>query len=173
MSVNYRIIAISGGVALLVAGALASPVFFPAALAEDAPRQVLASAKDMFAPPKFDPKTLRKFDIVLDDSVSTEVTHQAVVTKIGFGKRTIVSIVTTPSGTYSSDAIGSPYVRYPGVDVAPADDIWPSGQHDRVRVSSSESPWGKSTSISVQSGSFTYYKQVFTPAPGQHRHRIW
>lgn len=51
------------------------------------------------------------------DWVSTSVTASATVTKIGYGRTTAVTISTTATGTYSSDALGSPHVLYPGITV--------------------------------------------------------
>ena len=95
--------------------------------------------------------------------MSTDVQRTQIVKKIGFGQRTIVAIVTTPSGTYSSDAITSPYVRYPGIDV--------HGRHwcgcafgGHVSVSMMTDQWGTWTSTWTQSGSFTYMNSTFKPA---------
>ena len=55
--------------------------------------------------------------IVLDDTVSTEIKSTRVVKKIGHGRTSMVEIVTTPSGTYSTDGLLSPHVRYPGIEV--------------------------------------------------------
>ena len=43
--------------------------------------------------------------------MSTKVQRVATEQKNNNNQRTMVAIVTTPSGTYSSDAIVSPYVR--------------------------------------------------------------
>jgi len=48
-----------------------------------------------------------------------DVVSRAAVTKIGFGKTSTVDILTTPAGSYSSDAVFSPNVRYPGVNIRP------------------------------------------------------
>ena len=64
--------------------------------------------------------TLRKFDgryfaIGTEPSVSLEPLSSATVRKIGYGWTTFVNVVTTSSGTYSTDGLISPHVRYPGV----------------------------------------------------------
>ena len=41
------------------------------------------------------------------------------IKKIGYGEVSYVTVSTTPSGTYSSDSLASPYVRYPGIRVVP------------------------------------------------------
>lgn len=59
----------------------------------------------------------REFSITRDESVSMEVEFQYQMKKIGYGRETIVNIVRSPSGTYSSDALISNNVIYPGVTV--------------------------------------------------------
>ena len=118
MAFPIRTVFLSGALAGLVAGAIAAPAFFPAAFAAEPQKHILDTASEIFPKP-FDPKALRKFDIIVDDSVSTKALRTETVSKIGFGQRSMVAIVTTSSGTYSSDAIASPYVRYPGIDVVP------------------------------------------------------
>jgi hypothetical protein len=117
MSENVRSIALIGGIGAVVAGALASPLLFPTVFASEPQKHLLASAETLFPPP-FDPSQLKKFAITFGDSVSTEPQSTQTVSKIGFGHKSVVSIVTTTSGTYSSDGIASPHVLYPGIDVA-------------------------------------------------------
>lgn len=62
---------------------------------------------------------LVKFDVVFEPNVSQEPLGSSVVRKIAFGKTTFVTVATTASGVYSSDAVGSPHVRYPGIHVTP------------------------------------------------------
>ena len=168
MSVDKRVVAISAGVAVLVAGLLATPAMFPQAFANEPQSQLLDTSKDLFPPTRaFDPKSLRKYDVDLnEDVVSTEVTHRDVVSKIGFGQRTIVSIITTPSGTYSSDALVSPYVRYPGIDVTPRPATFYYGGYGKPQVSTgiNTTPYGTYKWSSVTTGSFTYYSSSFTRA---------
>lgn len=57
------------------------------------------------------------YSVHYDDSVSTEPVSQATVRKIAGGKTSIVSISTTATGTYSSEALFSPHVLYPGITV--------------------------------------------------------
>ena len=157
LAFQIRTVFLSGGIAAIVAGALAAPAFFPAAFAAEPQKHLLDRAIDMFPRP-FNPKSLKKFDITLDPGVSTDVQRTQIVSKIGFGQRTSVAIVTTPSGTYSSDAITSPYVRYPGIDVAPRE---PSGHYS---YSTQTSKWGTRVWSKLDYGSFTYLTFTFTPA---------
>lgn len=163
MTFPVRTVFLSGALAGLVAGAIAAPAFFPAAFAAEPQKHLLDTASEIFPKP-FDPKSLRKFDITLDASVSTDVQHAATVQKIGFGKRTIVSIVTTPSGTYSSDAIASPNVRYPGIDVALTDDEECGCNSQHFWFGTATTPYGTRTWSHITSGSFTFITSTFTPA---------
>jgi hypothetical protein len=161
MAFPIRTVFLSGGLAAIIAGALVAPSLFPAAFAAEPQKHLLDAASEFFPKP-FDPSTLRKFDISVDDSVSTKVQRSDTVQKIGFGKRTIVSIVTTPSGTYSSDAIASPYVRYPGIDVSLDEHCDCSPPHSTFGVATS--PYGTRIWSYVNSGSFTFITSTFTPA---------
>ncbi|MCB1516412.1 MAG: hypothetical protein KDJ19_02175 [Hyphomicrobiaceae bacterium] len=75
------------------------------------------------------------YDITVDDSVSTEVISHSQIRKIGYGHEKQVTVATTPSGTYSTDALFNPHVLYPGIHVRNADGdiqaimshIWRSG----------------------------------------------
>lgn len=156
MRVEFRTVAISAVAALAIAGGLASPVLFPQAFANEPQHQLVRTAKDIFPPP-FDPSKLKKFDIELADTVSTEPLRTQYVKKIAFGRPTTVTIITTSSGTYSSDAITSPHVLYPGIDVA--------RKHGgaRFHLATSSTPRGTFTWTVISSGSFTYYNSSFAP----------
>src|SRR5690349_17723960 len=84
------------------------------AVAEEPVKAVASAIGDLF-PPSVDPKMFRHYKISFDDSVSTEVSRTQVVKKIAGGRKSDVTIVTTPSGTYSTDGLLSPNVRYPGI----------------------------------------------------------
>ena len=90
------------------------------ALAEDRPA---AGVEELFAPPPLDMSVFRRYDISFDDTVSTEVLRTETVRKIGFGRVTDVWIATTGSGVYSSDAMVSPNIRYPGITVTPLEEV--------------------------------------------------
>jgi len=157
MSVEIRTVAICAGLAIAVAGTLATPAVFPQAFANEPQHQLVRTAEEIFPPP-FDPRKLRKYDVVFDDSVSTKVLRTQVVSKISFGHRSAVTIVTTASGTYSSDALTSPNVRYPGIDVTPKYDT------TNFAFSSFTTPFGTGTSSTITAGSFTYYTYSFARA---------
>lgn len=70
----------------------------------------------------FDPSKLVRFgddfySVNVEPGVSGQVTEEHVIRKIGMGRTSFVHIVTTPTGTYSSDGLASPYIRYPGIEV--------------------------------------------------------
>lgn len=108
---------ITGGsiVALLAAGMLAIPSILPAALADEEPAKTLLGASNELWPPRFDTDNLVKYDFTVEPSVSTDVVKTRTVRKIGYGRTEFVEIFTTPTGTYSSDGLDSPQIRYPGI----------------------------------------------------------
>jgi hypothetical protein len=116
---NYvRMIAIGGTIGVLTAGSLALAPAVIAAVNEKPVETVVAGTiQELFPPEAINPKIFRKYDIVLGDGVSTDVQRSQTVRKIGYGYSRNVTIVTTPSGTYSSDGLLSPNVRYPGIEV--------------------------------------------------------
>lgn len=58
------------------------------------------------------------YSVTYEEGVSTAATETATVRKIGYGTTTVVNVTTTTSGVYSSDAMTSPHIRYPGVFVS-------------------------------------------------------
>jgi hypothetical protein len=157
MSDYVRMIAIGGTIGALVAGTLGLPGLI-GAIAEEPKQAVVSTIEELFAPP-FDPEVFKRYAITLGESVSTEVKSTSVVKKIAFGRTTSVSISTTASGTYSSDALLSPNVRYPGIEVTPK-----HGRSGSFWYSSSTSPRGTGSWMSFSSGSITYYTYSFKPA---------
>lgn len=59
----------------------------------------------------------RDYDVQYDDWVDTTPTARSRVKKIEFGRVSYVDITTTSTGTYSSDALFSDNVQYPGISV--------------------------------------------------------
>lgn len=123
MSKLFRAIIIGSSIGICGIGVLTAPLFLQSTLANDTvqlPDAVAAPMEKLFPrAPAFDLSRLRKFDISVDASVSTVPLQTVTIQKFGFGVRQSVTIATTATGTYSSDAITSPYVRYPGVHVTP------------------------------------------------------
>lgn len=109
-----RVLAIGGTIGALVAGSLAAPQFLSAAAEE--PVKAVSSTLKLLFPDAVDAKMFRKYKITFDDSISTDVKRTQVVKKIGHGRTSEVTIVTTPSGTYSTDGLLSPHVQYPGIE---------------------------------------------------------
>ncbi len=105
----------------LTAGVLALVALVPTAMraVADEPRQAVVASIEKLFPPPFDARVFRKYAIEFGPDISTDIIATRSVTKIGFGRMTKVAIVTTSSGTYSSDGLVSPHVRYPGIAVAP------------------------------------------------------
>ena len=157
MGITFRTSLIGTVLGVVAAGVAAAPALFPQAFADEPQSHLLDTAKDLFPAP-FDMKRLRHFDIAIDDSVSTTPDKVTVIKKYGFGQKTIVSIIKTPTGTYSSDALVSPNVRYPGIEVTP------KHRHGGWSFSSLTTPYGTGTWTNLSSGSFTWYHYSFTPA---------
>jgi len=111
-----RIVAIGGTAGMLIAGSLAAPMFWQKALASE-PAKVATVFTDILPRQPYDPSGLLKLDVEIGSGVSTDIRRSAIVSKISYGHREYVSIIQTPSGTYSSDALTSRNVRYPGIDV--------------------------------------------------------
>ncbi|HTM79019.1 MAG TPA: hypothetical protein VL133_15515 [Devosia sp.] len=81
-----------------------------AAIADEAPVGIDASSLV-----KFDG---RDYDVQYDDWVDTTPTNKARIKKIEFGRVSYVDITTTSTGTYSTDAMFSDNIQYPGISVA-------------------------------------------------------
>jgi hypothetical protein len=116
---TLRMIAIGGAIGALFVGTLTAPQFMRA-VADDHVEAIeiaAATVDDLFGPGTVDSKAFRKYDITIDDTVSTEIKSTRVIKKIAHGRTSMVEIVTTPTGTYSTDGLQSPHVRYPGIEV--------------------------------------------------------
>ncbi len=104
-----------GFIGLLVAGVFALPSVLPPAMAQEEPMRTLLKTGDEIFQDDFDPKSFFKPNWTIEDSVSTDILSEQVIRKIEFGRMTFVRVVTTASGTYSSDAMDSPHILYPGI----------------------------------------------------------
>ena len=74
------------------------------------------------SPAGFDPANLVRFEgrnytVENEDWVATEPLSTARVKKVEAGRVSYVTITTTATGTYSTDAMFSNHVQYPGIDV--------------------------------------------------------
>lgn len=115
-----RPIAIGGAIGLLAAGMLALPTMLPPTLAHEEPaRTLLSTSNELFPRPLSADMFVKPPRFITEPYVATEVIREATVRKIGFGKTEFVRIATTATGTYSSDALDSPHVLYPGFHVNP------------------------------------------------------
>lgn len=160
---KVRVIAIGGTVGAIVAGCIVAPAVVQA-FAEEPAKVATTDFTQIFTQTKpFNPDELVKFHITAGPGVSTTVTKTAVVAKISYGHREWVSIVTTPSGTYSSDALTSPYVRYPGIDVTSAD-----ASENAQSYATFSTPSGMGSWTSITRGSITWFDYSFTPAKHFH-----
>jgi len=94
------------------------------ALAAIGPGMVIEVLADEFVPTGIDPSRLVKFEdrqynVSYEDWVATDPTSTVRVKKVEAGKVSYVSITTTATGTYSTDAMFSRHVQYPGISVEP------------------------------------------------------
>lgn len=102
------------------------------ALATTGPGAVLEVFADEAAQviaPGFDTSKLVKFEgrtyaVTADAGVSQDPLSTQTVKKIEGGRVTYVTITTTATGTYSSDAMFSPNVQYPGIGVEELSPSW-------------------------------------------------
>jgi hypothetical protein len=107
---------LTGGLAgFLMAGTLALPSVLPPAVADEEPARTLLKTADQIFPKPIDGDTFAKPEWTVEPWVSTDVISQTSVRKIGYGRTTFVAISKTATGTYSSDGLQSPYIRYPGI----------------------------------------------------------
>ena len=155
--IDKTMIVVGAAVGTFVAGTLAAPQFFPAAFAAEPQSHLLDRGKDLFPLP-FDTNRLRKFNFTFEAPFSAEAQRVDTVKKIGFGHKDTVTIVTTPSGVYSSDAITSPYVKYPGIEVTP------KHRYRSWSYSSWVSSYGSGSWTRFNSGSIIYYTYTFKQA---------
>lgn len=89
----------------------------PSAIADEPVRVLAKTAENIFEAP-IEADTFLKPKWTVEPWVSTEVVSRNTVKKIGYGRQSVVSVYTTPTGTYSSDGLRSPYVQYPGIERA-------------------------------------------------------
>lgn len=113
-----KVIAAGAVIGSLAAGLLALPSVLPAARADDEPvRSMLKTADEILPPHRVDGSVFLKpeADSVIEPWVQSDVLEEVTVRKIGYGHTEFVRIVTTATGTYSSDGLDSPHFRYPGI----------------------------------------------------------
>ena len=113
MSELLRLVA--AGTAIGTVAALVLPAMLPSAQAVEEPLQLLSSTVEEILLPPVDVADLVKRDVAIEPQIATEVLRSTRIKKIGFGRVEYVDIVETASGTYSTDAVESAHVRYPGI----------------------------------------------------------
>lgn len=120
-----KVLAIAGGAAAIGAFALVGGLIGPAlvqAAAASEPTIIKTIAPALPAPPGTaldDTRLLKRngdyYAVEAEPGYSLEPTSEITIKKIGYGTTSFVTVVTTASGTYSSDALASSNVRYPGI----------------------------------------------------------
>lgn len=96
------------------------------ALAAIGPGMVFATLADEMPVAGVDAASLVKFKdrdyfVGYEDWVATDPLSTTRVKKVEAGKVSYVTITTTATGTYSTDAMFSDHVQYPGIEVERAD----------------------------------------------------
>jgi len=102
---------------LMFLGGVVAPAIFSASMASE---PAAAQALGLTAPGKALDVNLMKFNgdyfaIGTTPDVSLTPTSEVQVKKIGYGQTSFVNIMTTTTGTYSSDGLVSRNFRYPGI----------------------------------------------------------
>ena len=125
------------------------------ALAAIGPGMVFEAFADEFAPVGVDAASLVKFEdrdyvVDYDDWIATDPLSTVRVKKVEAGKVSYVTITTTATGTYSTDAMFSRHVQYPGISVTDAE---PSRNFFRYWSNGRWSAFSTGTA-----GSFYYYR---------------
>jgi hypothetical protein len=124
------------------------------AIAAIGPGMVIEAFADE-SPVGIDPASLvrfedRDYNVDYDDWVATDPLSTVRVKKVEAGRVSYVTITTTATGTYSTDAMFSRHVQYPGISV---EQIEPS----RNRFSYwTNGEW--SSFSTVNAGSFAYHR---------------
>lgn len=112
--------AVFGGAALLLVGVGLLPEVFASGTraattqVSEAVDDVTTGVQRLLRPP-VDTDALLKWDFTVDPGVSTTPQRQSRIVKLGYGQRSVVDVVETSSGVYSSDALTDPHISYPGI----------------------------------------------------------
>lgn len=112
---RHLLLGLTLGAACATALAAIGPGMVLPALGDDS---VVATGFDTSRLVKFEG---RKYDVDYDAAVATDPLTSVRIKKVEAGKVTYVTITTTATGTYSTDAMFSNHVQYPGISVEAAD----------------------------------------------------
>ncbi len=122
MNEKYRMAFVGALTGFAVSLGLALPNIVPPTMADEQPVKSLYDARaalvDFIAPDAPAPNFVKP-NFELEAGVSTEVLSSTVIRKIEAGRTSFVTIATTSTGVYSSDALESPHIRYPGMHQGP------------------------------------------------------
>ena len=155
---NSRITAGLVGVGLIggvvFVGGVVAPVLVQASVASE------PAVASVFVPPpgkSLDTHLVRFGDdydaIQTEPGVSLDPLSSVTVRKIAFGQTSFVTVMTTSSGVYSTDALANPHVRYPGIHVAQLD-LEPDPSGDAILGWSRLTGWTKIPLVSANSFAF-------------------
>ena len=109
--------------ALLVGGAVALQTLAPQAIADEiVVPSPTTTVQSLFKKPLDGGRFVKVPETVVEPWVQMEATSEVTVRKIAYGRTSFVSVMTTQTGTYSSDGLASPHVLYPGIHMGRGDD---------------------------------------------------
>ena len=141
-----------------VSGLLTSPLWLRSAMATDVVTDVAEATEQVQTiAPALDLSNLVKFEgreyaVSYEDGAVSEPLSVTRIKKVEYGQVSYVDVATTVSGTYSSEALFSPHVKYPGILVVPTGE--PEAEFHFSSWSATEG-W---TAMSVTpAGSFSYH----------------
>lgn len=123
MLYGFRTYALGTLIGAAIVGGLAGLLRLPPAIAEELDTRLADILPPVGA--VIDPDALvrfkdRDYSVTYEDWVDTNPIERTTIRKIAFGKTTFVTVTTTDAGAFSSEALFSPHVRYPGVHVTAA-----------------------------------------------------
>ena len=102
--------------AVLVGGFVALQTLTPQAIADEIVVPALTTkVSSLFREPLDGSRFVKAPETVVEPWVQMEATSEVLVRKIAYGRTSFVSVMTTGTGTYSSDGLASPHVLYPGI----------------------------------------------------------
>ena len=146
MQDKWKYMALGALIGTAVSVTLAWPGLVPRAIADEQPLKLLQASKQELLDMFDGNAEFFKPNWTVEDTVATEVLSTQTVRKIEAGRTSFVTIATTATGVYSSDALDSPHVRYPGIHA--------EGQRNAMLAVLSGGAWAFITPVNA--GSFLH-----------------
>lgn len=115
MQNKWKYTALGGMIGLGVSLVLVSPGIMASVSADENPLNILTENAAQLLDRVDGNAEFFKPNWTVEDTVSTKLLSTQTVRKIEAGKTSFVTVATTATGVYSSDALTSPNIRYPGI----------------------------------------------------------